>query len=274
MDSSTDTSFEEVVEESMMELIQRAEAFLSAHGSPSGSGSSGSANTSSSSSSHDNSTAGDSPLSLMLSSNDDSFGDESFGIGLDISGNSSSSSGSSAFHSLNSSSNLDHSGVSSVSSIQRTISEDCVLVPGPAVPVVDLCSPRVQRNLIRRIANSAPILDSITLDDTVIEPPPPEAPQPAAPVVNEYRDGPPAAKLSKEGPGEVLNLSQGAVGEPAIAISCPICFDSILKKPAASTICGHLFCNDCISQEIKVRKQCPLCKRKLARNNIHPVFFN
>uniref|UniRef100_A0A8D8DHR7 E3 ubiquitin-protein ligase RNF4 n=1 Tax=Culex pipiens TaxID=7175 RepID=A0A8D8DHR7_CULPI len=265
MDSSTDTSFEEVVEESMMELIQRAEAFLSAHGSPSGSGSSGSANTSSSSSSHDNSTAG-----LMLSSNDDSFDDSR----LEISGNSLSSSGSSAFHSLNSSSNLDHSGVSSVSSIQRTISEDCVLVPGPSVPVVDLCSPRVQRNLIRRIANSAPILDSITLDDTVIEPPPPEAPQPAAPVVNEYRDGPPAAKLSKEGPGEVLNLSQGAVGEPAIAISCPICFDSILKKPAASTICGHLFCNDCISQEIKVRKQCPLCKRKLARNNIHPVFFN
>ncbi|XP_001864079.2 uncharacterized protein LOC6046965 [Culex quinquefasciatus] len=267
MDSSTDTSFEEVVEESMMELIQRAEAFLSAHGSTSGSGSSGSANISSSS--HNHSTASDSSLSSIFSSNDDSFD----GNGLNIFGNSSISTDSS-FNSLNLSSNLDQSGVSSVSSIQRTISEDCVLVPGPAVPVVDLCSPRVQRNLIRRIANSAPILDSITLDDTVIEPPPPEAPQLAAPVVNEYRDGPPAVKRSKEGPGEVLNLSQGAVGEPVIAISCPICFDSILKKPAASTICGHLFCNDCISQEIKVRKQCPLCKRKLARNNIHPVFFN
>lgn len=286
-----DSSYEEI-EESMQELVQRAEAFLSAYPSTSGSSSSGSSgrpsvsSASGSSSSSNNSsavlddsftTAGDSSLSSILTRS------PSVSTGNDLSMSSSNTSGD-ASRSLNLSQLAGESSSANssvVSSLERTNSEDCVVVP--FVPqVIDLCSPRVQRLLVRRIANAAPVVDSITLDDTINEmAPPPEVPQqfrppepsrPAA-VVNEYREGSPPSKRSKEGPP--LDLSRNSEsGEPAVAVNCPICFDSIFRKQASSTICGHLFCHACINQEIQLRKQCPLCKRKLARNHIHPIYFN
>lgn len=308
MDSSTDNSFEEI-EESMLELVQRAEGFLQTYSSTSGSssssstsssGSSLSTSASSSSSDHNNSThsdddylttVGDSSLSSNLSSHESSLAEngslQESSVGnasnLSVISEISSSTANSSRHFVNLSADLlgDDSGSTASSSFQRTFSDDCILVSRTPVQVIDLCSPRFQRSYIRRIANSAPIVDIITLDDTINETlqqqqQVPEQPQAAA-VVNEYhRDGPPA-KRSKEGPRAVLNLSQISDGEehqPAIALSCPICYDSIFKRQAASTICGHLFCNACINQEIQLRKQCPLCKRKLARNHIHPIYSN
>lgn len=291
----------------MQELVQRAEAFLSAYPSTSGSSSSGGSSgrpsvssgsgsgSSSNNSSHvlDDSftTAGDSSLS-SISRNDDSI---TSGSSLTSDGNnlsmSSTSSGRDAspllpWPQLSRESSSANSSVAS--SLERTNSDDCVVVPFAGVPqVIDLCSPRVQRLLVRWIANAAPIVDSITLDDTINEMPPP-APEPTpqqfrpplepsrpAVVVNEYLEGPPPAKRSKESaPLDLSRSSDGGGQEPAVAVSCPICFDSIFRKQASSTICGHLFCHDCISQEIQLRKQCPLCKRKLARNHIHPIYFN
>lgn len=301
-----DSSYEEI-EESMQELVQRAEAFLSAYPSTSGSSSSGGSSgrpsvsfgsgsgSSSNNSSHilDDSftTAGNSSLS-SISRNDDSIasGSSSVSAGNDLSMSSTSSGDASRLLNLSQLTGESSSANSSVvSSLERTNSEDCVVVPFADVPqVIDLCSPRVQRLLVRRIANAAPIVDSITLDDTINEMPPPEVrqltqqqfrppPEPsrsAAVVVNEYLEGPPPVKRSKESPLDLSQSSEGCSQEPAVAVSCPICFDSIFRKQASSTICGHLFCHDCISQEIQLRKQCPLCKRKLARNHIHPIYFN
>lgn len=300
-----DSSYEEI-EESMQELVQRAEAFLSAYpcssSSGSSSGSSGRPSTGSSSSgssSYNSSrteedsftTAGESSMS-SISLTDEAPPDVS-GSGREVlySTVSSDSSEDSRSLDMTGASSSANSSVVSASMLERTNSEDCVVVP--FVPhVIDLCSPRVQRLLVRRIANAAPIVDSITLDDTINEnpAPPPEVPEPApqlfrppelpqpVEVVNEYlEEGPPPAKRSKEGSVPSLNLSLSSDGgsqEPAVAVSCPICFDSIFRKQASSTICGHLFCHACISQEIQLRKQCPLCKRKLARNHIHPIYFN
>ncbi|KAK1259650.1 hypothetical protein QJS04_geneDACA020785 [Acorus gramineus] len=53
--------------------------------------------------------------------------------------------------------------------------------------------------------------------------------------------------------------------------SCPICMGQLVE--AMSTVCGHIFCKQCITAAIKVRKSCPTCRRKLTQNNIHRVYL-
>lgn len=40
-----------------------------------------------------------------------------------------------------------------------------------------------------------------------------------------------------------------------------------------STVCGHIFCKDCIQIVIKTSKNCPKCRRKLSQKQYHPIFF-
>uniref|UniRef100_A0A1Q3F061 Putative ring finger n=1 Tax=Culex tarsalis TaxID=7177 RepID=A0A1Q3F061_CULTA len=277
MDSSTD-SFEEV-EESMLELVQRAEAFLSTF--PSTSGGSGSSNSSFGTSissvasgsdinrTVDDSmtTAGDSSLRSISSLHDSSRADYSGDVS-DASLISGSSLNSAHHSSMNTSESFGNnsSELSSVSSVQRTLSEDCILVPDVPVPVIDLCTLQVQRaNRTPQNDYFIPIVD--LLDDSLNE-------AAAAPGSSDNQAGP-LAKQSKE--GAVLNLSRSSDGgghEQAITLTCPICFESIFSQQAASTICGHLFCHACITKEINLRKQCPMCKRNLVRSHIHPIYCN
>lgn len=166
---------------------------------------------------------------------------------------------------------------------------DCIFVSSVQVPTIDLCSPsfedaepavspRTRQNRIRRAAESAPIVDLITLDDTIAEPAaqPRRQPDPDN-VIHTIEDSqvdPPSEKRSRNAEPD-LDLSQCSDGgAPSRSVVCPICFDSIFKKQASSTVCGHLFCFSCIKQEIQMRHKCPLCKRKLARSQIHPIYFN
>ncbi|RWS08056.1 E3 ubiquitin-protein ligase RNF4-like protein [Dinothrombium tinctorium] len=40
-----------------------------------------------------------------------------------------------------------------------------------------------------------------------------------------------------------------------------------------STICGHLFCENCIRTSIRTKKECPTCRRRLTARGIHPIFI-
>jgi len=44
------------------------------------------------------------------------------------------------------------------------------------------------------------------------------------------------------------------------SLLCPICIN--LPKNY-STLCGHLFCNDCLDKIINSTKKCPICNRKI-----------
>lgn len=182
--------------------------------------------------------------------------------------------------------------------VQRTAStdtDDCVVIP-INVPTIDLCSsvcddfvaslsPQSRRNRRRRLGATAPIVELITLDDTFAESQPPSGsttmayanvrPQQAAVtniIATSSNSMAPPAKRSAF--ADLDNSESSESGAQASAVTCPICFDSIFKKQASSTICGHLFCHSCITQEIQLRKKCPLCKRKLTRGQVHPIFFN
>lgn len=58
------------------------------------------------------------------------------------------------------------------------------------------------------------------------------------------------------------------------SIRCPICLDSYGFNEILSTICGHLFCDPCIRNIIKIRKKCPLCNKGLKPNQVHRIFLD
>ena len=63
-----------------------------------------------------------------------------------------------------------------------------------------------------------------------------------------------------------------------VEINCPICFDSITEIKArghylVSTVCGHLFCGDCLEAAVKQTKQCPTCRKKLTKKQFHKVYL-
>ncbi|GIX79332.1 hypothetical protein CDAR_228121 [Caerostris darwini] len=61
-------------------------------------------------------------------------------------------------------------------------------------------------------------------------------------------------------------------------VECGICFDAydeILssKKNLMSTICGHVFCDNCLTIAFNAKRACPRCRRKLTGRQVHPLFL-
>lgn len=54
---------------------------------------------------------------------------------------------------------------------------------------------------------------------------------------------------------------------------CSICLDMYAFNEILSTICGHIFCEPCITRAIELRKRCPMCNRAVDPNEIHPIFI-
>eukprot|EP01125_Pyxidicula_operculata_P017431 TRINITY_DN6106_c0_g1_i3.p1 TRINITY_DN6106_c0_g1~~TRINITY_DN6106_c0_g1_i3.p1 ORF type:complete len:174 (+),score=3.62 TRINITY_DN6106_c0_g1_i3:24-545(+) len=49
---------------------------------------------------------------------------------------------------------------------------------------------------------------------------------------------------------------------------CTICIN-VLNRPV-QTICGHSFCNDCISTYRKLSESCPICRENLGNGSVFP----
>ncbi|XP_026764182.2 uncharacterized protein LOC113522628 [Galleria mellonella] len=55
---------------------------------------------------------------------------------------------------------------------------------------------------------------------------------------------------------------------------CPICMDSLANNSVASTLCGHVFCMECIKAAIKTSgKKCPTCRKVLKGVGYHQLFL-
>lgn len=76
---------------------------------------------------------------------------------------------------------------------------------------------------------------------------------------------PPATATAKTG-----TIEQASSGNPA-SKRCPICFDS-LQNPSV-TLCGHVYCTECITTVARSTKQCPICRKKLTVKGFHPLFL-
>lgn len=136
----------------------------------------------------------------------------------------------------------------------RNIDEDVVLIP-ENIETIDLCSTQaapIPRNLTNEI---------IDITDSPIEP------SRAGPIRNRRRstrssgEHPQLSKASKRLElDESLNNSQ-----PRVHLTCPICLDTVVNRSPVSTICGHIFCKNCITISLRTNaKKCPMCKKALA----------
>ncbi|XP_055544653.1 E3 ubiquitin-protein ligase RNF4-like [Wyeomyia smithii] len=151
--------------------------------------------------------------------------------------------------------------------------DDCIVVgsaPAIEIPVIDLCSTLNgeeasslhNRRRRRRLASTAPIIESINLDDSITSTPP------------EFQNPKKDLDASSMQTTKRTKELDGSISEALpCSVNCPICFEPIFKKGASSTICGHLFCYSCITHEIKMRKKCPLCQRKLTQYRVHRIYF-
>lgn len=69
------------------------------------------------------------------------------------------------------------------------------------------------------------------------------------------------------------NIKLSASPPRLMGADCAICLENIQLRQPTSTICGHMFCRNCITQAIDITKRCPICKRKLTRKQIHSIYF-
>jgi hypothetical protein len=155
--------------------------------------------------------------------------------------------------------------------------------------------PTNQQNLRRRGENgvvlptSPPLHDATTVDLTgnsdeeVPVPPPPPASASRARGGGARRaeaagapedtciilDSPPRG--SGGGGGGAARAGAGA-GASGSGIKCVICMDVIGVKNMASTVCGHVFCHECIAEALKTSKKCPTCRKSLRATQVHRLY--
>lgn len=85
-------------------------------------------------------------------------------------------------------------------------------------------------------------------------------------------------KRSKKATNQVVvNLLDPAASGPSrppltlADTKCGICLENI-QEPA-STVCGHVFCFECIKLAQQSSKQCPLCRTRLNSKQYHRLFL-
>ena len=64
--------------------------------------------------------------------------------------------------------------------------------------------------------------------------------------------------------------AQSVAASVAAQLMCCVCHALALAEPCAAP-CGHICCRDCWTRLLRVRSQCPLCKRDVAREDIVSV---
>ncbi|NXN79046.1 RNF4 ligase, partial [Bombycilla garrulus] len=76
----------------------------------------------------------------------------------------------------------------------------------------------------------------------------------------------------------VLSGSVLSSAWPAVTIRCPICMDfypQIVQsgRLILSTLCGHVFCSQCLPLALKTASFCPTCRTDLTPEQYHPIYI-
>ncbi|KAM6071917.1 E3 ubiquitin-protein ligase RNF4-like [Theristicus caerulescens] len=65
---------------------------------------------------------------------------------------------------------------------------------------------------------------------------------------------------------------------PSGTASCPICMDGYSEivqsgRLIVSTICGHVFCSQCLRIALSNANSCPACRNRLTHGQCHPIYI-
>lgn len=55
-------------------------------------------------------------------------------------------------------------------------------------------------------------------------------------------------------------------------IQCSICLESPAGRRPQTTLCGHIFCFDCLTMALARKKECPVCKAKISTKDYHNIY--
>lgn len=56
---------------------------------------------------------------------------------------------------------------------------------------------------------------------------------------------------------------------------CPICLEDISNRACYSTVCGHIYCEACISGLVGDTKICAICRKPITRKNaVHRIYMS
>lgn len=145
---------------------------------------------------------------------------------------------------------------------------------------IDLCTqaaPRPQHFLTQSIIDLStqrlPAPRDLAAANDVIEIPdsPVTNRQPGTSHNTRYRNANP---MNTSPPKQQCRFDPNESATQAVKISCPICLESLIGRNPVSTMCGHLFCTQCIQLSLQNNKLCPMCKKKLTgKSPFHTVFF-
>ena len=69
----------------------------------------------------------------------------------------------------------------------------------------------------------------------------------------------------------VLNSITNDINDNEI---CPICMEDITEDNLAVTMCGHIFCYECINIVVERSNKCPNCRNDINKNKIFKLNFN
>ncbi|KAJ3708589.1 hypothetical protein LUZ61_012294 [Rhynchospora tenuis] len=80
--------------------------------------------------------------------------------------------------------------------------------------------------------------------------------------------------VTRQVPASTINLipvepPRAPPKEPTF--TCPVCMNALVEP--SSTICGHIFCKECIKASIQAQKKCPTCRKNLKMANFHRVYL-
>lgn len=120
------------------------------------------------------------------------------------------------------------------------------------------------------------VVDLTHLVETPPAPPPAQNPAPGALIEVANIDTPSKRRAEEPMFGglpekrQCLSPPKSDNGE---AIKCPVCFDCVRQREPVSTICGHVFCKECIQAAIRAYRKCPICKKRLTLRNFHRIFL-
>ncbi|KAG8999444.1 hypothetical protein FRB93_013183 [Tulasnella sp. JGI-2019a] len=78
-----------------------------------------------------------------------------------------------------------------------------------------------------------------------------------------------SSQKTKQNP--VATSRQTAPRKSAISVPCPLCLDTAMDL--TSTPCGHTGCLECLTQSVKIRPECPVCRTALTLGQLHPLFL-
>ncbi|XP_013097547.2 uncharacterized protein LOC106080652 isoform X1 [Stomoxys calcitrans] len=135
--------------------------------------------------------------------------------------------------------------------------DDVVVVHSNLPPVIDLCTPSDSH---RRTVFNRPELPRRQLEanDTEVE---------IVPVrrrrISRSNAVEPQPTITTSSGGEITESHTTSDSSEPAPYVCPVCLECCFKRRPTATKCGHIYCEECIRQAIRLTHKCPMCKAKI-----------